>query len=182
MMHIDIPNPKRKRALIVVDMQSGFLPERARWIIPNIQRVIEKGNYSLYIEAVFHANKGSLWDKQTDWTFDLEPTIREIKDCLVDKNVILTTKTTKSAFQGDKALIAVFKEHGIEEVHIVGVDANDCVLATAYDSFDAGYFTYVIEGCIESSGGSELRDAALFIMRKLDLTNHSELVSESVQV
>lgn len=87
---------------------------------------------------------------------------------------------TKSAFQGDRDLIALFQERKIEEVHIVGVDANDCVLATAFDSFDAGFFTYVLEECVESSDGSHLRKTTLDILRNVDLTNHSELINRGV--
>ncbi len=178
MPSIFIPNPTRKRALIVVDMQAGFLPEHTRWIIPNVQEVIEKGKYDLYIEAIFHTEPGSIWEKQTKWTFDKEPSIPEIRQVLAGKNPILVTKTTKSAFHGDKNLPALFKEKGIEEVHVVGVDANDCVLATAFDSFDSGFFTYVIEECIESSNGSQLRESALAILRNVDLTNHSECIGK----
>ena len=174
---ISIPNPQKKKALIVVDMQSGFLPEQTRWIIPNVKEVIENGKYDLYIEAIFHAEPGSLWDKQTDWTFDLEPTIPEIKEYLKGKELITLTKTTKSAFQADKDLTTILKKKDIEEVHIVGVDANDCILATAFDSFDAGFFTYVIEECIESSNGNGLREAALTILRNVDLTNHSSKIT-----
>jgi nicotinamidase-related amidase len=179
MADIFIPNPEHRRALIIVDMQSGFLNDKIRWIIPNIQEVIRKGNYDLHVEATFHAEPGSLWDRQTDWTFKLEPTIQEIKRCLESRESITVTKTTKSAFQSDKDLVSLFKEKNIEEVHIVGVDANDCVLATAFDSFDAGFFTYVIEECVESSNGGTLRDSALAILRNVDLTNHSSLIKKS---
>ncbi len=178
MNSILIPNPNKIRALIIVDMQTGFLPERTRYIIKNVQSVIQKGNYNLYVEAVFHADTGSLWDIQTNWTFKIEPTIPEIKSELENKNTILVTKTTKSAFQGDKDLITLFKENNIQEVHIVGVDANDCVMATAFDSFDAGFFTYVLEECVESSEGIAMRESALAILRNVELTNHSEYIKD----
>jgi len=173
MPNIHIPHPERKRALIVVDMQSGFLTERTHWIIPNVEHVIKEGKYDLYVEAVFHAEKGSIWDKQLDWTFELESTIPKIKEYIADKNPVTVVKTTKSAFKGDIDLVALFKKEKIEEVHVVGVDANDCVLATAFDSFDAGFFTYVIEECVESSDNSALREATLTILRNVNMTNHS---------
>jgi nicotinamidase-related amidase len=179
MSKILLPNLNKKRALIIVDMQSGFLPDHTRWIIPNVKEVIENGNYNLFVEAIFHADAGSLWDKQTGWTFKLEPTISEIKDSLSNKSSVLVTKTTKSAFQGDVDLVKLFKEKGIEEVHIVGVDAHDCILATAFDSFDAGFFTYVLEECIESSNGGDLRNSALKILRNVDLTNCSSLINQN---
>ena len=59
-------------------------------------------------------------------------------------------------------------------MHIAGLDTNDCVFATAQDSFDLGFSTYVIEECTGSSEGKKLHDSAIFILRHLGLTNHSE--------
>jgi nicotinamidase-related amidase len=36
-----IPNSSRKKALLIVDVQDGFLIERNRVILPNIQKLIE---------------------------------------------------------------------------------------------------------------------------------------------
>ena len=173
MAEIYIPHPERKRALILVDLQEGFLKDNNRWIIPNVQKVIQEGKYNLIVEAVFHADPGSLWEKQVNWTFPLRPTVPEIKK-LLDNNVVLVTKTTKSAFKGDKDPISIFKDKGIEEVHIVGLDANDCVFATAQESFDLGFYTYVLEEGTEASEGSEYREAALKILRHLGMTNHTD--------
>lgn len=159
----------RKKALIIVDVQTGFLTDENKWIIPNVQKLLREAKYDLYVEATFHADKDSLWDKQTNWTFPYEPTIQEIK-ALLPKNTVEIIKTTKSVFGGDRDVTEILKENNIEEAHIVGLDTNDCVMATAFDAFDAGFFTYVIEECTESSSGSRLRDMALEILRNVDLT------------
>lgn len=176
---IIIPNPERKRALFVVDMQEGFLNKRNKWIVPNIRKVIKEGGYTFVAEAVFHAEKGSLWEKQVDWTFPSQPTISEIKK-LFPKNTLTVTKTTKSMFKGSKDLASILRKTGIEEIHIVGVDTNDCVFATAQESFDLGFFTYVLEECTESSESAEIRDYALKILRHLRMTNHSPGVESKV--
>ncbi len=175
MAKIIIPNPGRKRALILVDLQEGFLKDDNRHIITPIQKVMMEGKYDLIVEAIFHAEPGSLWDKQTEWTFPLRPTTSEIQK-LLGSDTIKVTKTTKSVFKGDKDLEKILKEKGIEEVHIVGLDTNDCAFATAQESFDLGFFTYVLEECVAASGGEELHEAALKILRHLDMTNHSELI------
>lgn len=172
MVEISIPNQERKRALLVIDMQAGFLRSGTKWIIPNVQEVIKTGGYSLFVEAVFHADKGSLWDKQLGWTFPFEPTVSAIKEMLPPGTTVIT-KTTKSAFKGDRDLFTLLRTEKIEEVHIVGLDANDCVFATAQESFDLGFYTYVIEECVESSEGKEYREHALEILRELKMTNHS---------
>ena len=167
---IFIPHSDKKRALLLVDIQAGFLNERNWWIIPNIQEVIKKGQYQIIIEIIFHAEVGSLWDKQTNWVFQLQPTIPDIKK-MIKRNSIIITKSTKSAFKGDKDLVSILNNNNIEEVHIVGLDTNDCVFATAQESFDLGFSTFVLEECTESSEGAEYRFWALKILRGLGMTN-----------
>jgi len=176
MTKISIPNPERKRALVLVDIQDGFVNDRNRWIISNIQKVLKEGEYTLTVEANFHAEKGSLWDRKTQWTFPLSPTIPQIK-ALLGQNNILVTKTTKSVFKGNQDILWILKEKGVEEIHIVGLDTNDCVFATAQEAFDLGFFTYVIEECTETSEDVELRESALKILRHLEMTNHSPIMS-----
>jgi nicotinamidase-related amidase len=172
MTEIIIPHPEKKRALILVDIQEGFLNDDNRWIIPNIKNIINEGGYSLTVEAVFHADPDSLWDKQIKWLFPMQPTIPEIK-LLLNSSTITTTKISRSAFKGDKNLVNIFKQNSIEEVHIVGLDTNDCVFATAQESFDLGFFTYVLEECTAASEGEEYREAAIKILRHLRMTNHT---------
>lgn len=161
-----------QKALIVVDVQEGFLNDRNRWIIPHIQKLLRDGGYDLYIEAIFHAEPGSLWDTQVHWTFPLQPTIPEIEKWL-PADTVRVTKMTKSVFKGDVDVTGLLKSKSIEEVHIVGVDTQDCVLATAQEAFDLGFYTCVIEECTESSESSVLREYALGILRHLRMTNHS---------
>lgn len=65
-------------------------------------------------------------------------------------NPLHVIKDTRSTFKGNQDLAAYFKERGIEEVHLVGTETHDCVLATAYDAFAAGFPVYALEECIES--------------------------------
>jgi len=160
------------RALIIVDVQEGFLNERNRWIVPNIKKLLERGGYAHVIEATFHAEPLSLWDTQTKWTFPYSPTLPEIKEML-PTNTISIIKETKSAFWGDTDIRALLKKNGVTEVHVVGLDTNDCVMATAFDSFDAGFETYVLEDCTETSSAPELREAALAILRNVNMTDKS---------
>lgn len=82
-------------------------------------------------------------------------------------------KDTKSVFKGNASLSKILKKKQIKEVHIVGLDTNDCVLATAYEAFDLGFFTYVIEECTESSSSEKLHKQGLGLLRHLNLTNNS---------
>ena len=173
MLNIHIPNQEKSRALILIDLQEGFLNDKSRWIIPNIQQIIKDGKYDLIVETVFHADPGSLWDKQVKWTFPLVETTPEIK-ALLDKDVVHIIKTTKSAFKGNKDLLNILKSKNIDTVHVTGIDTDDCVFATAQESFDLGFSTYVLEECTASSEGDGYRDAALKLLRNVQMTNYTK--------
>lgn len=163
------------KALIIVDVQPGFITEANSWVIKNIQNFLEKKKYGAYVEVVFSAPKGSLWDRQMGWTFDRQETVPEIA-LLIPKDRLYIEKNTKSAFKGDKDLHHYLQEKNIQEVHIVGMDTNDCVFATANEAFDLGYFSYVIGGCTASSTSEEVQSAALFLLDELDMLKKTEEV------
>ncbi len=175
--NIPIPKSSRKRALIIVDIQDGFIKKWKGPFLQNLETLFRQESYDIYVEATFHAEKGSLWDKQTDWTFPYEPSIMLVQDFLREKkNVVSLIKETRSTWKGDKDITKIFKQKGIQEVHIVGFDTNDCVFATAQESFDLGFYTYVIEECVGASAGKKMHDYAIAILRDLGLTNHASKI------
>jgi nicotinamidase-related amidase len=142
-----------KKALIIIDVQPAFVNNRNKFIIKNILDLIKKTKYDLYIESVFYAEKGSIWDKQTGWIQPKDEnahTVKEIRYALENKKTIHVEKTTKSVFKGNKDILKILKENRIKEIHIVGLQTNDCIIATAFEAFDLGFFTYVIEDCCEA--------------------------------
>lgn len=181
-----IPNSARKKALIIVDVQPAFLTKRNDYIIKNITKLIDSIEYDIYVETIAYAERGSIWEKQTKSIYPKNEdfhTHEKILAFLKDKKSIHLEKDTKSAFKGDVDLIQIFRRANIEEAHVVGLDTNDCVLATAFEAFDNGFFTYVIEECTESSSSLSMRIQALAILRQLNLTNHSvveEIVFRSI--
>jgi nicotinamidase-related amidase len=180
---------KRKKALIIVDVQPIFLNKNNKHILSNIAERINTIPYDLYVNAVFYADKDSIWKKQTGWSVPKKEAKTEssIKKLLDKKeNVINVNKQTKSVFKGHAGfetfryfkvendlcdVKGVLHHNDIEEVHIIGLDTNDCVLATAYEAFDLGFFTYVIEECTQSSEGNEIHGKAIDLLRHVGLTN-----------
>lgn len=59
-----IPDTHYKRALIVIGLQPAFIKPHNQHIVPNIISLIKNISYGAYVEAIFHAKKGSLWDTQ----------------------------------------------------------------------------------------------------------------------
>ncbi len=170
-----IPATNRKRALVVIDLQPAFVKPHNQHIISNIISLINNVPYDAYVEAVFHAEEGSLWDLQQGFTVPQGEgmrTVDEVMEVLRPHNPLHVIKETRSTFKGDQDLIAYFKERGIEEIHLVGTETHDCVLATAYDAFAAGFPVYALEECIES-GTPGRHEAGLTLLRWQSMTNNS---------
>ncbi len=173
-----IPWSPRKKALIVVDVQPSFLNTRNQYVVENIMKLVKAMSYEAYVEATFHAERGSLWDIQQEWICpegEETQTLTSLSAALAPHNPLKIHKTTKSVFKGDKNVLDFLKGKNIEEVHIVGVDTNDCVLATAYEAFDNGFVTYVIEECAQSSSSNEVHEKALDILRHQNMTNNASI-------
>ena len=127
-----------------------------------------------------------MWYKQTKWTVPKKEAKTHIliKKLLSKKdNVVNAFKQTKSVFKSDyydnantfnTSIEDILRNEKIEEVHIIGLDTNDCVLATAYEAFDLGYFTYVIEEGTQSSSGNGLHMKAIDLLRHVGLSNYSD--------
>lgn len=189
---MNIPKSKRKKALIIVDVQPVFLNEKNRHVVSNVAHILRTVPYDLYINAVFYADKNSMWKKQLKWTVPISKAKNEkvIEKLLQKKwqdkdkdNVVFVMKKSKSVFKGwviNDVMRHAFTPQNylemrdIEEVHIVGLDTNDCVLATAYEAFDLGYYTYVIEEATQSSSGNILRGKAIDLLRHVGLSNYPD--------
>ena len=174
-----IPDSGRKKALIVVDLQPAFLQKHNQHIVPHTVALLKQVTYDAYVEAVFSAEKGSIWDEQQEWTSPRNAetyTVNEVKAWLADKEPLKVDKQTRSVFQGDKDVATWLKEKEIEEVHVVGTETNDCIMATAFDAFDAGCLTYIIEECCESATEGR-HQMGVDILRLQGMTNNRCLVN-----
>jgi nicotinamidase-related amidase len=178
-----IPNSNRKKALILVDIQPVFIIEQNKYIISNIKDLINHVKYDLYIEAVFHAEEGSIWDRQAKVKFPKDKdfhTHNELLELLKNKLTVHVEKSTSSVLKGSPNVLEILKKNSIEEVHVTGLKTNACVLSTAFDTYDHGYFTYVIEECCESNI-PELHNSAIAVLRRQNLTNNSCIEEISFQ-
>ncbi len=178
---IRIPNPDKRRALIVVDVEPGFIRKEDEPVVRCIKTLLKEIPYAAYIEAVFGSEGNPLWKKETHWHFPLEETRNDVSRAL-PKNHLRVTKSTKSIFKGDADVTAFLKGHDIEEVHVVGFDINDCVFATAQESFDLGFSTYVIEECCGSSERDLLKREAIDLLRENEMTNHSVFIGSFQEI
>lgn len=164
-----------KKALIVVDVEAAFITDANKSIIGNILKLLKTETYDAYVEATFHAEKGSPWDVQQDYTCPEGPdteTCAEVAEALARFNPIRVKKETRSVFKGNPKLEPLLREQGIKEVHIVGLETDDCVLTTAHEAFDLEFIPVVIEECCESTKPG-FHESGLILLRRQCMTNRS---------
>jgi nicotinamidase-related amidase len=120
--------------------------------------------------------------RQSGYDFDRAitgPTDEEIKRILKEKTapVFTVEKTTRSVFKsGNAYLYKDLRKRGIEEIHFLGYDINDCVMASLLDANDEGFFTYILEDlCHHNKALPDLKEAALHLMRRHKLTDKSRI-------
>lgn len=77
---------------------------------------------------------------------ELESYFQSIKD---SDNVFYTDKTRYSAFNGTELELKL-RERGIQEVHLIGVVTDICVLHTAVDAYNKGFKIVVHEKAVAS--------------------------------
>jgi nicotinamidase-related amidase len=180
-MNIKIPQSTRNKALFIVDVQPQTLEGSAVATLETIRAYVRATSYPLYVIATYYTGPESMLYKQNQWLLPKEQagsTDENVLKEIRNKNAkfIQITKQVRSCFKSDQQsmLQEHLKSHDISEIHLLGYDINDCVLGTAYDAIDLGYYTYVIEeACDHYAGIPSLKEAAITVLRRQSMTNNS---------
>jgi len=149
------------RALIVVDMQRGFLEEgyplfcgaEARRIIPTVSHAVEE-SLARGIPVFFTADAHSPDDRE----FKIYPShcIRGSKEAKIipelapylDRSTLIETTTYSAFFETD--LHRRLQGLGVEELTFCGVCTDICVLHTVADAYFRGYRIAVLREGVAS--------------------------------
>ena len=157
-----------KKALIVIDPQKGFLTKYTKDLPLKMRNFIEreKGEYDLVLFTQYKNHLRSNFVKQFNWKGfikkDEYEIFDELKDLITKKNLFI--KKTYSSFVNKRISISL-KKYKIAEVHIMGIDTENCVLTFARDAFDRGYKVVVLKNLSRSHSNLQLHKAALEIIK-----------------
>jgi nicotinamidase-related amidase len=142
-----------KSALVVIDMQNGFLKPEMKSLPSRIAKNIEKSSYDFVTFTKFVNNTKTNFVQKLDWNkafgspeTDIVPALQKY----VKKNNVFE-KDTYSAFKSKK-FVTFLKKNKIQELYLCGVELDGCVLATAFEAFDLGYNVKVLNSLSYSSG------------------------------
>ena len=154
-------NPRS--ALLIVDVQVGFVNDATRHILPRVE-ALQKQYAHIYATRFINA-EGSPYRRLLDWHRfygDSEdvPLAFEPADgvTVIDKHVYTCVTP---------AFIEDLHSKGIVEVAVCGIDTDACVSACAVDLFENGFRPILLSEACASHAGAEYHEAALRILARL---------------
>lgn len=157
-----------KTALLIIDVQNFFINKWTQQAPKNIVRLIEGGKFYKIIFTKFVNTADSNFARQFNYTGCAKPPysniVKDLEPWVKKDNVF--SKNTYSAFL-QPGLAEFLKKNRIEEVTVVGIDTENCVLTNARELFDRGYTVKVMADCCGSStSGPAMHQAALEIIKR----------------
>ena len=151
-------------ALLVVDVQKGFLNKYTAHVPERIVRLIERGDHDPILFTRFVNRAGGPYHRYLDWhdcerppETDLAP---ELAPWAAPDHVF-----TKEGYTGiSDELAERLREGAFERVTVVGIDTDMCVLKVAMDVFDLGIEPTVLIDCCASTAGLQAHLAGLAVL------------------
>jgi nicotinamidase-related amidase len=153
-----------RAALVIVDLQNGFITESSAPVVPRIARMARRwiagGGATILSRYFNHPN--SQFERLLGWTSVRQPPETDLVDDLrplaADVHAIVD-KTAYSVFTDDGAdLIA---KGGWTDLFLCGLDTDTCVLKSLVDAFERGYTPWLVKDLCASHSGRGHHRAAL---------------------
>jgi nicotinamidase-related amidase len=152
--------------LLVVDVQKGFLNEFTHHIPERIARLITEGEYEPVLFTRFINEPDSPYHRYLGWhdcveapETDLAP---ELERFAAKRPVFSKPGLTGLSDQ----LVTFLRQRKVEEVVLVGIDTDMCVLKVAMDLFDLGIRPVVLADCCASTAGLQAHLAGLAVLAR----------------
>jgi len=151
-----------KTALLVVDVQKGFINEHTAHIPALIQELVP--SYKTVFATRFYNPEGSNYRRLLKWSrFSRESPDTELAFAPA-ANIRIIDKPIYTCVTN--AFLATLDDLAVTEVHIVGIDTDICVAKCAADLFERGRTPFVIAKYCASHAGPDLHKAALQIIAR----------------
>lgn len=139
-----------KTALLIIDVQNGFISDYTRKCLSTVHSAVASQKFPLVVATKFYNAENSPFRKHLNWHRLAEEEDTRL-DAIVSENAdVIVDKTTYGAVD---RLDSIMQSRGLNEVLIMGIDTDVCVLQNAAGLFDLGYKVWVdLSGCATNTG------------------------------
>jgi nicotinamidase-related amidase len=151
-----------KTALLVVDVQKGFINKHTAHIPALIQALLP--SYQTIFATRFYNPEGSNYRRLLKWhrfsldSPDIELAFTPTENVrIIDKPIYTCVTDT---------FLGMLDELAITDIHIVGIDTDICVSKCAVDLFERGRTPFVLANYCASHAGPDFHKAALQIIAR----------------
>ena len=153
-------------ALMVVDVQSGFINEFTHHIPQRVVKLIKRDEYAPILFTRFINSSDGPYQRLLDWhSCDSEPETKIVPELEAFAKPELTF--SKPGLCGmPNELCNYLNKHNIKSILIVGIDTDMCVLKIAMDLFDLGIEPIVLTDCCASTAGLQAHLAGLAVLSR----------------
>jgi nicotinamidase-related amidase len=153
-------------ALLVVDVQNGFVNDFTRHIPGRIAALIDRGEHSPILFTRFVNVEDSPFRRILDWDGCAEPPdtelAPEIEPYANEKRIY-----SKPGYAGlPDSLADHLVGESCERIAVVGIDTDMCVLKVALDLFDLNIEPLVYIDCCASTSGLQSHLAGLAVLAR----------------
>ncbi|MGW1057350.1 isochorismatase family cysteine hydrolase [Micromonospora rubida] len=158
-----------RAALVVIDMQNGFINDRSRHVIPKVVALVERWEAAgrPVVFTRYHNYPGSPFERLIHWTAVQSPPATEIVPELTahtDRARAVIDKRIYSYFSLEGADLA--EQEGWTDLIFCGVATESCVLKSAVDAFERDLTPWLVTDASASHGGQAAHDAGLLVARR----------------
>ncbi|MFD5451242.1 isochorismatase family cysteine hydrolase [Streptomyces sp. NPDC127100] len=159
----------RTAALVVVDVQHGFVNRHSEHAVPQVVRLVDAWTTAgqPVVFARFHNAPGSPYERISNWTrlrsADEQALVPELEPYL-DVAALVIDKTVSSALTEDLSRLAA--ERHWTDLVLCGIDTDSCVYDTAVAAYHGGLRPWIVTDACASTGGAEVHEAALLLARR----------------
>lgn len=151
-----------KRALLIVDVQIGFVNDKTKHIPTLVEKL--QDNYNLVIATRFINLPDSPYRRLIKWDH-LSPESDEIELAFKPKeSAIILDKYIYSCI--DDSFVSLLKENDIDAVDICGIDTDICVTKCAVDLFERNITPFVLKDYCATHADAEIQESALIILAR----------------
>ncbi|MFF7858999.1 isochorismatase family protein [Streptomyces sp. NPDC007904] len=156
----------RSTALLVIDVQQGFVNQHSRGVIPAVVRLVQgwQAAGAPVVLSRFHNEPGSPYETITGWTRLRTPEEQALVADLIPfaaRAAAIIDKPQASVFTPEGA--RTIREAGWTDLALCGIDTDACVYDTAVAAYQSGYRPWIVTDACASTGGIKYHEAALLL-------------------
>jgi nicotinamidase-related amidase len=161
-------------ALVVVDVQNGFLNHHSRPVLPALSRLLAAWTQARLpvVLTRYHNYPGSQFEHLLHWSRLQDSPETDIAEeiSVHTANAAVIDKYGYSCFTDD--FRKLLDHERWRDLYFCGVATESCVLKSAADAFEHGVVPWIVTDASASDAGRSVHEAGLTVARRLIGAHH----------